>query len=193
MLNPIVLIYIYNPSFLALYGLKRSAAFCICALKAFWTSRIDISFALYNALTPAGRILTLNTVWAQQMRSLQVTTCGALVQCCSILLSVVVHEAMALLHVRSLLLWDSAQDGLPQASERCWDIERDSGWDGEGERGDRWNGELSREHDGRASEGGSGWRGEAWEEGGEDGSGGGVDGRHCKKFSIGLVGVEADP
>ena len=116
------------------------------------------------------------------MRSLQVTAGGALVQSCSIVLSVVVHEAMALLHVRGLLLWDGAQDGLPQAGERCWDVERDSGWDGERERRDRRNGELFREHDGRASEGGSGWRGEAWEEGGEDGSGGGVNGRHCERF-----------
>lgn len=120
------------------------------------------------------------------------TACGALVQCCGILLTVVVHEAMALLHVRGLLLWDGAQDGLPQSGEGSWDVERDSGWDSKRERRNRWDRELSREHDGRASEGGSGWRGEAWEEGGEDGRGGGVDGRHCERFPIGLVGVEGD-
>lgn len=101
----------------------------------------------------------------------------ALIQCCGILLSIVVHEAMALLHVRGLLLWDGAQHRLPEASKRCWDIEVDGGWDGKVERRKSWD-ELSGEAEGGAGEGGRRWRGEAWEEGEEGRSGGCVDGRH---------------
>lgn len=70
MLNPIIPIYIYNPVLSAIYGLKRSAAFCICALNAFWTSKIDISFALFMVDPSTPGNLTLDTVRAQQMRSL---------------------------------------------------------------------------------------------------------------------------
>ena len=73
-------------------------------------SLLDLCCIVSLALSIPHTILpTLHTVWAQQMRSLQMSTCRALVQCCHILLLVVVHEAMALLHVGGLLLWNSLQ------------------------------------------------------------------------------------
>ena len=68
---------------------------------------------------------TFDAVWAQQMSALKLTATGALVEALHVFKSLTGHETMTLLHMRGLLLRDSAQDRFPNIGEQTGNIEGD--------------------------------------------------------------------
>lgn len=69
------------------------------------------------------RLLTFDTVWAQKMGTLDLTTARAFNEVGRILKRLAGHLAMTLLHVGGLLLRDGAQDRFPQIRQNSWDVE----------------------------------------------------------------------
>lgn len=63
------------------------------------------------------RTRTSHTVGAQHMGPLDLTAAGTFVEALHILQGLSCHLPMALLHVRSLLLRDSAKDRVPEVGE----------------------------------------------------------------------------
>ena len=59
------------------------------------------------------------------MGPLDLTTAGASVETFHILQGLACHLPMALLHMRGLLFWNSAEDGVPEVDEQRRNCDRD--------------------------------------------------------------------
>lgn len=111
------------------------------------------------------------------MSPLDLTAAGALVQILCVLQGLAGHLAMAFLHVRGLLLGDSAQHRLPEVGEQ----RRNRNGDGQGESGCREEAKrrpLGQSPSERKSEGHC----STWTEGGEGEDGGGDLRRNRRSF-----------
>lgn len=87
------------------------------------------------------------------MRPLDLTAGGAFVQTLNILQSLSCHLPMALFHMRSLVLGDSAEDGFPEIGEQG----RNGDGDGESEGGRSGPGSEEPRERRQHSQGHGGW------------------------------------